>query len=90
MTKKIETVTVDFDNLNHMISCKMRLPSKYAFRNALGDFVFIKTSDRGIAEKWLKEEYGGMYSIQCFGAADSTGRPATVRATATRRGQKKY
>ena len=35
MTKKIETVTVDFDNLNHMISCKMRLPSKYAFRNAL-------------------------------------------------------
>lgn len=40
-------------------------PSKYMFRDGFGDYIFIHTSKKAIAEQWLIDNYGkGVYSLR--------------------------
>jgi hypothetical protein len=35
------------------------------FRDANGDFIFIKVQKREAAEKYIKDNYDGMYGLRC-------------------------
>ncbi len=59
--KQIETVVVQYADY---IDPDFHFPSKFVFRNALGEYIFVKTSKRAIAEKYVQENYGGVYSIR--------------------------
>ena len=39
-------------------------PSKFVFRDALGNYNFIHTSKRSIAEAYVKENFNGLYQIR--------------------------
>ena len=64
-------------------------PSKFSFRSAIGDVIFVHTRNRADAEQYVKDEWGGRYSVRCSGTEKST-KNLTVTGTATRKGQKKY
>jgi regulation of enolase protein 1 (concanavalin A-like superfamily) len=60
--KVVETVVVTLEQYH---SPDFHHPSKWMFRNANGDFVFIKVSKREAAEKYIKDNYDGMYGLRC-------------------------
>lgn len=68
---------------------KERKPSKYMFRNALGDYVFIKTRDRAKAQEYIDIEYEGVYRLICTSVEDSKNTPTAFGKQSTK-GQKKY
>ena len=64
MTKKAKQIETVLVTLQEYHSVDFVFPSKYAFRNASGDMVFIKTSKRSVAEQYVKDNYDGLYSIR--------------------------
>lgn len=68
-------------------------PATFFIKNAMGDYVFIHTAKRSVAQEWVDNEYGkGRYSvnasrIQKGKPLGEDSRPAF--GTATRRGQKR-
>lgn len=64
MSKVVETIRITFDDFtcpdfNH--------PSKWFILDALGDYVFIKTRKRDVAQQWVDSEYGqGKYSVRSY------------------------
>lgn len=68
-------------------------PATFYIKNAMGDYVFIHTAKRSVAQEWVDNEYGkGRYSVNASrlqkGKPLGEGsRPAF--GTATRRGQKR-
>lgn len=62
MTKEIEHVTVSASEFE---SDEFRAPSKFYIRDAMDNFVFIKSRSRGDAQEWVDGEYGhGKYKIR--------------------------
>jgi len=59
--KQIETVVVSFAEYNNP---EFHFPSKWAFRNGVGDFVFIKVSKREAALQYIQDNYDGRYSLR--------------------------
>lgn len=64
-------------------------PTKYYFRNASGELVFLHTRSRDSANQYVKDEWEGKYQVRCSGLEKTT-KNLTVTGTATRKGQKKY
>lgn len=69
-------------------------PATFYIQNALGEYVFIHTSKRALAQDWVNTEYGkGRYTVKASkiqatkSRQESGGLSAT--GTATRRGQRK-
>lgn len=68
-------------------------PATFYIQSAMGDYIFIHTSSRAIAQEWVNEEYGkGRYTVKASklqkGKELGEGsKPAF--GTATRRGQKR-
>lgn len=59
--KQIEVVVVQYADY---IDPDFQFPSKFVFRNAMGEYIFVKTSKRAIAEKYIQDNYGGAYSVR--------------------------
>jgi hypothetical protein len=59
--KVIETVVLTYQEYTFP---EVSFPSKFCFRDANGDFIFIKTSKRSIAEQYIKDNYDGRYSLR--------------------------
>lgn len=55
MTKEIEHVTVSTQEFE---SDEFRAPSKFYIRDAMDNFVFIRTRSRSEAQGWVDVEYG--------------------------------
>lgn len=67
MTKEVKTLSVTYDEF---ISLD-KFPSKFYFKDGMGDFVFIYLKDRKLAKEWLDKEYGrGHYTLRCSGLDD--------------------
>lgn len=87
--KPMVTVNVTFEQFSEW---DFLPPGSYYIRNAIGDYVFIKTSDRVAAQKYIDENYGkGKYRV--IPSKDDKGKSRqenggyTVTGTSTRRGQ---
>lgn len=100
MTKPIETLTIGYTQIAQILAYHQdedwQLPEgvpplstipKYYFQNALGDYVFIRTRDRGEAQKYVDEEYGGRYTLRTWTLEKGNG--SGCKATETRKGQAK-
>ena len=68
-------------------------PATFYIQNAMGDYVFIHTSSRAVAQEWVNDEYGkGRYTVKASKLQKGkelgeNSKPAF--GTATRRGQKR-
>lgn len=68
-------------------------PATFFIQNALGDYIFIHTASRAVAQEWVNEEYGkGRYTVKASKLQKGKelgehSKPAF--GTATRRGQKR-
>lgn len=89
--KVIKTVSVDFDAFSEWDFIP---PGSFYIRQACGDFLFLKTSDRKAAQDHINNEYGkGKYTViptkdqKTKSKLESGGLSCT--GTATRRGQQK-
>lgn len=64
MSKLIETIRVSFSEFT---SPDFSNPCKWFILDALGDYVFIKTRKREIAQQWVDGEYGhGKYRVSGY------------------------
>ena len=59
--KQIETITVQYADY---IDPEFVFPSKFMFRDAMGQYVFIKTNKRDVAVKYIADNYDGAYSVR--------------------------
>lgn len=89
--KPMVTVTVGFNDFS---SWDFIPPGSYYIRDANGDYIFMKTSDRKAAQEYVDKEYGkGKYSVipakneKTVSRLESGGLSCT--GTSTRRGQQK-
>ena len=89
--KPMVTVSISF---NEFSEWDFIPPGSYYIRNALGDFVFLKTSDRNLAQKHVDLVYGkGKYRVipskddKTKSKLESGGLSCT--GTSTRRGQRR-
>ena len=89
MTKKIQTVEVSYEEFSEW---DFMPPGSFYIRNAMGDYTFLKTSDRKAAQDAVNEIYGkGRYTVVAAKVEKTKTRSEngeyTVRGTSTRRGQ---
>ncbi len=88
MSKQKITV-VDFTEFSSLAFVP---PATFFIQNAMGDYIFIHTAKRQVAQDWVDEEYGkGRYTVkasklQATKCKNESGQ-YTVTGTATRRGQ---
>lgn len=89
--KTVKTETVTFEQFS---AWDFIPPGTFFIRNALGDYVFLKTSDRKAAQDTVNAEYGkGRYTVVAAkdvvskSKLESGGYSCT--GTTTRRGQKR-
>lgn len=75
MTKQVETIRITFAEFT---SPDFNNPSKWFVLDALGDYVFIKTRKRDVAQQWVDSEYGiGKYRVSSY--TQSGGKEVTAR-----------
>lgn len=89
--KPLVTVNVEFEQFTEWDFVP---PGSFYIRDASGDYIFMKTSDRQLAQKHIDNEYGkGKYNVvpakiqKTVSRLESGGLSCT--GTATRRGQQK-
>lgn len=88
---EIKTVRVTFEEF---CSYDFIPKGRFYVRDATGDYMFIKTSDRIAAQAWIDEEYGkGKYRAVPAQAENLTSKQESggysCTGTSTRRGQKR-
>lgn len=59
--KQLETVLVSYEDF---IMPEFNPPSKYFVRLAFGDYLFMKTNKRSVAQEFVNENYDGIYVIR--------------------------
>lgn len=91
MTSKLKTTVVDF---NQFTALDFIPPATFFIQNAMGEYIFVHTSKRQLAQEWVDENYGkGRYTVKASklqatkSKLESGGFSCT--GTATRRGQKR-
>lgn len=89
MTQKVTVVT--YEQFSDYLFIP---PATFFIQNAMGEYVFVHTSHREIAQEWVDKEYGkGKYTVKASklqatkSKLESGGYSCT--GTSTRRGQKK-
>lgn len=85
--KPLNTVVIDFETFTDP---EFVPPGSYYIRDASGDYIFIKTSDRKLAQKWSDDNYGrGKYNVVPAKAPKTVSRLESggysVTGTATRK-----
>lgn len=53
-------------------------PSKWFFQSATSDMVFIHCRDRSTAIEYVKDEYGGRYTVRCATSDKGNGKESAV------------
>lgn len=91
MAKQLKTETVSFETFS---GWDFIAPGSYYIRNALGDYLFLKTADRKTAQEFINSEYGkGRYTVVAAkiekGKSKLESGGYSCTGTATRRGQKR-
>ncbi len=88
---KQKITTIDFDTFS---SLEFMPPATFFIQNAMGEYVFIHTAKRQVAQDWVDETYGkGRYTVKASklqatkSKLESGGLSCT--GTATRKGQKR-
>jgi hypothetical protein len=88
---KQKTTVIDFTTFSAMDFVP---PATFFIQNAMGDYVFIHTAKRQVAQDWVDAEYGkGRYTVKASklqatkSKLESGGLSCT--GTATRKGQRK-
>lgn len=90
MSTKQKITTISFKEFSHY---EFIPPATFFIQNALGEYVFIHTAKRAVAQEWVDENYGkGRYTVKA--SKLQKGKPLgedskPAFGTATRRGQKK-
>lgn len=64
MAKKVKPVEVVVVSYEEYTDMDFVFPSKLMFRDALGQYIFIKTNKREVAVKYIQDNYDGVYSIR--------------------------
>ena len=90
-SKELKTTVLSYDEYTHMIDP----PSTFFIKDAIGQYVFIHTSDRAKAQEHVDEIYGkGKYTVIASRLQKTKSKREdgglSCRGTATRKGQKKY
>lgn len=94
--KKVKPMVTELVKYETFAAWEFIPPGSFYIRNANGDFLFLKTSDRIAAQKYIDENYGkGRYTVipakaqtKTVSRLESGGLSCT--GTATRRGQMKH
>ena len=60
--KEIQITTIDYADFMSRVTGDY--PSRFCYRDFNGDYVFLHTSKRSIAEGYVKEQFGGLYRIR--------------------------
>lgn len=91
--KELITVTVSYEDFTSYDHIPI---GNFYFKTAMGDIIYLKTSDKNIAQAWIDEYAGvkGKYVAIPSKVFKTKSRLESglqsVYATATRKGQKKY
>ena len=64
MVKKKEIQVTVVEYADYMSRVTGDYPSRYCYRDFNGDYCFIHTSKRSIAEVYVKEQFGDLYSVR--------------------------
>ncbi len=60
--KEIQITTIDYADFVSRVTGDY--PSKFCYRNFNGDYCFVHTSKRSVAEDYVKEQFGDLYKIR--------------------------
>lgn len=60
--KEIQITTINYADFISRVDGDY--PSRFCYRNFNGDYVFVHTSKRAIAEAYVKEQFGDLYKIR--------------------------
>ena len=90
-SKELKSTVLSYDQYTQMIDP----PSTFFIRDAVGQYVFIHTSDRAKAQAYVDEHYGkGKYTVIASRLQKTKSKlesgEISVRGVATRKGQKKH
>lgn len=81
MSKEIKTTLVAYNEHGEL---DFKSPSNWYVRIATGDFLYIHTQKRQIAQKWVDEEFGkGKYVVRASDVEKTKNEPS-ARGTSTR------
>lgn len=67
MSKEVKVTVVEaseIDNYSDEEGFTFKHPAKYYFVNALGQYIYIHTRDMKVAVEYIKENYGGRYTVR--------------------------
>lgn len=87
----VRTTTVTFEEFSDY---EFIPPATWFIQNALGEYIFIHTSQRPVAQSWVDENYGkGRYTVKASKIqatkSKQEGGGLSCTGTSTRRGQKR-
>lgn len=60
--KPLQITTIDYADFISRVTGDY--PSRYCYRDFNGDYCFVHTSKRVIAEAYVKEQFGDLYKIR--------------------------
>lgn len=87
--KKVSKLKIQNVSFEEFTDYEFIPPGSFYIRNAMGDYVFVKTADRLAAQNYINDVYGkGKYSVVSAkldkGQVNSESGEYSVRGTATR------
>lgn len=57
---KIRTTTLTHEEFTEY---EFEAPATFYFKNAMGEYIFLHTSKREVAQEWINENYGNRYTV---------------------------
>lgn len=63
-TRALETICISYSEFHNMQYEDYKLPSRFYYQNCLGDFIFILTSNRKVADKYIKDNLDNFYKLR--------------------------
>ena len=61
--KEVQTVLVSYEDY---VDVDFNPPSKYFIRLATGDYLYMKTNKRSVAQEYVNENYDNLYVIRAM------------------------
>jgi hypothetical protein len=84
---KPEITVVSYEDFT---SDEFKAPSKFFIKDCVGNYLFLKYSDRLVLQAWVDEEYGkGKYKLNAAKQGKGGRENCTAYGTQTRKGQTK-
>lgn len=74
MSKEVEAVTISYSEFTSYDHIPL---GTFYFKNALGDIIYLKTSNRELAQAWIDEYSGVKGKYKAIPSKNSTNKPRT-------------